>query len=278
LGLLRVFHALGYVAFTTAGTALVIQLTPEGQRGSRLAIFGAAANVAITATPAATTWLLEVAPLWTGFAASAGLAAVAGAMALTIHSPDRASAGNVAVASWRVGRNVLLSMLAAGLFGLVFAAFFLFAPILSERRAVPPGALYTVYGVGIILTRFVAGPWLDRLGVARTLLISLAPIVSGLLLAGFGHDVMVLGLAAFLLAVGGGLFHPALLAHHARLMPDTPGRATAAFYLGFDLGIGLGSWLLGFVLDGFGLTALYLVAAVLALAALPLVRVIARRS
>src|SRR6266496_95304 len=50
---LRLLQALGYVAFTTAGTALVVALTPEAQRGQRLAVFGVAANVAMTVTPAA---------------------------------------------------------------------------------------------------------------------------------------------------------------------------------------------------------------------------------
>ena len=63
LGGLRLFQAAGYVAFTTAGTALVIELTPEGERGRRLAVFGAAANVAITLAPALATGLLELVPL-----------------------------------------------------------------------------------------------------------------------------------------------------------------------------------------------------------------------
>ena len=59
LVLLRLLQAAGYVAFTTAGTALIIQLTPEEEHGRRLAIFGAAANVAIALAPAATTVLLD---------------------------------------------------------------------------------------------------------------------------------------------------------------------------------------------------------------------------
>ncbi|HEY3110105.1 MAG TPA: MFS transporter, partial [Chloroflexota bacterium] len=44
---LRILQATGYVAFTTAGTALIVSLVPPGERGRRLAVFGAAANVAI---------------------------------------------------------------------------------------------------------------------------------------------------------------------------------------------------------------------------------------
>src|SRR5262245_51822877 len=71
---LRVLQATGYVAFTTAGTALIVALVPPGERGRRLAVFGAAANVAITITPAAVAALLEVAPLAAGLLASGAMA------------------------------------------------------------------------------------------------------------------------------------------------------------------------------------------------------------
>src|SRR4051812_36073235 len=67
LGALRLAQAAGYVAFTTAGTALVIELTPEARRGRQMALFGAAANAAITISPAASAALLTLIPLAGGF-------------------------------------------------------------------------------------------------------------------------------------------------------------------------------------------------------------------
>jgi MFS family permease len=268
---LRLLQAAGYVAFTTAGTALIIELTPEAERGRRLAIFGAAANVAITLAPAAATALLLVAPLEAGFWISGLLALVGGALAALISGPRRRQrAVRDLRQGWRFPRRLWLPMTMASLFGAGFAAFFLFAPILSERRDVAPGLLYTVYGIGIIATRIVGSRWLDRVGTGQTLLLSAVLLGSGLGLAAFAATPFWLGLASLLIASGSGLFHPVLIAHHARLLPDEPGQATAGFYLGFDLGIGLGSWLLGIVLDLAGLTWLFLVATLLILATVPL--------
>lgn len=266
LGSLRLLQAAGYVAFTTAGTALIIQLTPEEERGRRLAIFGAAANVAITLAPAAATALLTILPLAAGFWITGLLALAGGALAGLIAAPPRA-AGPVRDwrQGWRFPRVLWLPMVTAGLFGAGFAAFFLFAPILSERRDVPPGLLYTVYGVGIIATRVVGSGWLDRTGTGRTLLLSAVLMAAGLGLAAVGTTPVTLSLASVLVAAGGGLFHPVLIALHSRLLPEAPGQATAGFYLGFDLGIGLGSWLLGAILDVAGLTWLFATAALLIL-------------
>jgi predicted MFS family arabinose efflux permease len=161
-------------------------------------------------------------------------------------------------------------MISAFLFGAGFAAFFLFAPILSERRGMPSGLPYAVYGVGIIATRLTTGRWLDRTGTRTVLLVAAALTIAGLLAAAFAVTPIVLAIAAFLAAAGGGLFHPALIVHHARMLPGAPGRSTAAFYVGFDLGIGLGSWLFGLVLDLSGLTALYVTAAAIIVLTVPL--------
>jgi len=277
LFVLRLLQAAGYVAFTTAGTALIIELTPEHERAQRLAIFGAAANVAITTAPAAATALLAFLPLEYGFWLSGALALVGGVMAAMITAPPRAARPVRRLRdSWRFPRRVWLPMGTAALFGAGFAAFFLFAPILSERRDVPPGLLYTVYGVGIIATRVVSGRWLNRAGTARLLLVAAVLMAIGLVLAAVGLNALVLSIASLFVAVGGGLFHPVLIALHARLLPEQPGQATAGFYLGFDLGIGLGSWLLGAILDVAGLPWLFLAAAVLVILTVPLLPVLTR--
>jgi predicted MFS family arabinose efflux permease len=267
---LCLLQAAGYVAFSTAGVALVVLLTPPDMRGRRLAIFGAAANVAITLAPAATAALLSVAPLATGFWLAAGLALAAGILAAALPGASTMPAVGRPIA-WGFPRQLWLPMLLTGLFGAGFAAFFQFAPILAERRGtIDAGALYTIYGVGIIMCRIFGGGWIDRASFTHILALAAALMGCGLALAAFVASPVLLGLAAFLTAVGGGLFHPTLLAHHAALLPDQPGRASAACYVGMDLGIGLGSWIFGAALQVAGVTGLYGAATVLVLLTLPM--------
>jgi MFS family permease len=267
---LRLLQAAGYVAFSTAGVALVVILTPAKIRGRRLAIFGVAANVAISLAPAATGALLSVAPLAAGFWLAGGLALAAGGLALALPAAPARPAG-APRADWGFPRRLWLPMLLASLFGAGFAAFFQFAPILAERRGtVAAGALYTIYGVGIILSRLVGGAWIDRADLGRVLSLAAALMGAGLATAALATAPALLALAALLVAAGGGLFHPALLAHHAALLPDEPGRAGAACYVGMDLGIGLGSWIFGAALQAGGLAGLYGAATLLVLLVMPL--------
>jgi predicted MFS family arabinose efflux permease len=277
---LRLLQAAGYAAFTTASTALIISLSPLAIRAQRLAIFGAAANVSIALSPALVGLFLRYAPLENAFWLAAALAAFAGAimwLTLSARSTDR-FVPTPAIARLVPPRKLWLPMLATGIGGLGFAAFFQFVPLLADRRGMDGAELlYGVYGASIIATRFLGGRWLNQLSVERVLGIAFGIMSGGLAIAALATAPLLLGLSAVLIATGSGLFHPALLAHHARLLPDEPGRASAACYIGFDLGIGLGSWLLGLALQWGGIGALYgLAAGIVGASALVLTQFIAK--
>ena len=154
-----------------------------------------------------------------------------------------------------------------GAFGVSFGALFAFLPLLAERKELASvGAAYGVCRVSIIATRILTGRLLDRPNRGQVILPAL--LVNAVGLAGFAAAAtMPLLLAnAALMGIGSGIIHPALIANCADRMPDTlRGRATASFYLAFDLGIGLGSLLLGLVLGAVGLTGLYLTASLVSI-------------
>ncbi len=266
LFLLRAAQAAGYVVFTTSGTAAILRMTPPAVRGSRIALFGAAANVAMTLIPAATTAALVGLPREAPFLTAAGFALLAGLLGVSAAGAvGRATAAAVPRLSAALLQRLALPMLSAALAGAGFAAFFQFVPLLAERReGVTAGLLYTVYGVSIIAARLITGRLVDRWSLQRSLAVSAALMTAGLLL--FSRDLGAFApIAAALIAFGSGFSHPVLIAMHARLVPNAPGTATAVFYLGFDLGVGLSSLLYGRLLDLGGLSALYLAAAALTL-------------
>lgn len=292
----RVLQALGYVAVTTSATARITDVTPAAQRASTIAAFGIAANIAMTLTPASVDGLIKANLLGLSGAFILAVFLALGCILLAIRFREakeqpvensepkarlnlratdnsQSAIRNPHSQLWSLPRPLLEPWLAAALMGVGFGAWLQYLPLLTERRGVEPaGLLYAVYGITIIATRVITGPLLDQSYERSLLAVSFVLMTLGLLIFGFTHSFYTYAPATMLIAASGGILHPLLMAMHVRLMPEEMrGRAVATFYLGFDLGNGLGTWLLGFVLDGWGLTALFVGAAISALIGLVLI-------
>lgn len=233
-----------------------------------MALFGSAANVAMTMTPAAVDALLPLLTISGAFWLTGGLALCGGALATQVRQVSPQERQPFAWRKlWSIPPILRLPMLSAGLGGAAFGAFFQFVPLLVERRGgIAAGALYTVYGIGIIVTRLLTGRLQDRGETGVVLQISFLLVAAGLSIFAFAHSWGLL-VAALAVAAGSGIMHPSLIALHVALLPlEQRGRAVAVFYLGFDLGLGLGAWLLALVLQWSNFTTMYLLAAGVSLA------------
>jgi predicted MFS family arabinose efflux permease len=165
-----------------------------------------------------------------------------------------------------IPRPVWLPMLLSAIAGCAFGAFFQFMPLLVERRGdVSAGLLYTAYGIAIIATRLVTGRWIDIAAPHTVLRFAFLASVGGLLLLAGASATPALILAALLIAAGGGTQTPMLIRIHVERTPENArGRAVAWYYLGFDLGMSSGAWLLAPALEWLGISTLFLVAAAVA--------------
>lgn len=269
----RILQALGYVAVSTAATARITDLAPPARQGAALARFGIAANVAMTLTPAAVDAALGTVTPEQVFVAAALTAMFCGMMAFTFGNRVTTADTPHDRRLWVLPPSIRQPWLATVWMGVGFGVWLQFLPLLALRRGVEPaGLLYAVYGVAIILARLVTGPWQDR-GHDRTLLMGGFAFFSlGLGLFAFTASLPSYLLATALVAAGGGILHPLLMALHVRTLPPAlRGRGVSTFYLGFDLGNGMGVWVLGFALQWWGLTALFGLAMVTSIGGLLLV-------
>ncbi len=262
LFVLRLLQASGYVAFTTAATALVSGLVAANHRGNALARYGTAANIAITIVPLVVSSALPIIGTRGAFVATGIAACIAG---LVIWQIIPAQTVTQAAFPWRsmfsFPRVIWPAMATTFCFGVGFGAYFQYLPLLAERRAISPiGPVYVAYGIAIIATRLLSGRYIDGADRRIVLLSASVLTVVGMLLFARADSLPLLMLAAACTASGGGLSHPALIAIHVDRVPER-GKATAAFYLAFDVGIGIGSWLLAGVLHYAGISMLYVAAA-----------------
>lgn len=264
LFVLRILQTIGYIAFTTASNGLVVGLAPANERKSMLTRFGAAANVAMTLTPAAINFLLPWLQLRGALWVSAIFALIGGGLALQIRYEEASPPPiNTRRGLTRPPRQLLLPMILAIVCGIGFGIFLQFLPLLTERRGdLASGPIFAVYGASIVLTRLVSARWMDQ-GDQRTILrIGYLLLGGGLLLFAFGQSWWSFALAAVGIASGAGMQTGLLMNLHVEALPSSArGQAIAFYYLGFDVGIGGGALLLAPVLQLAGVGGLYAAAA-----------------
>ncbi len=219
---LRILQAAGYVAFTTAATSLISDLAPSTRRGAALAIFGAAANVAITLVPAAVSAALTLLTLSGAFLLCAVMALLGGVLVwFAIPAREGERKPFIARSLIKIPAVLRIPMLTTWLFGVGFGVFYQFLPLLAERRGLEPvGLAYTVYGLSIIGTRLLTGRLLDRPDRRQVLPPAALLMALGLFAFAFADTLWLLLAAAALTAAAGGVFHPTLIAIHVDSIPE----------------------------------------------------------
>ncbi|WP_139358617.1 MFS transporter, partial [Bacillus pseudomycoides] len=122
---------------------------------------------------------------------------------------------------------------------------------------------FLVYAVTLTVIRPLAGKISDKHGEGVIIVPALFTLIVALFVLIMTKGFVGLVITAILYGVGFGSAQPALQVAMIRLAPpEKRGVANATFFTAFDLGIGLGSIILGFVSQLMGYQMLFLVCAV----------------
>ncbi|MBC7325845.1 MAG: MFS transporter, partial [Moorella sp. (in: Bacteria)] len=131
------------------------------------------------------------------------------------------------------------------------------------------GLFFTFYAAALMLIRPLAGMVADRRGPGPVLVPGLLAATLAILLLALARNLPVFLVAAVLYGLGFGAAQPTLQAMAvADVAPNRRGAANGTFFSAFDLGIGLGSTLLGAIARGTGFAGMYAVASLFGLAGL----------
>lgn len=281
--LLSAVRGVGFGVLTVTGSAAIAELVEPSQRGSAIGAYGLAVAIPNLVLLPAGPWLAQ--ELGYGFVFAIGAAPLLGivpavALARVLHDPPP-DVGE-AVQAWtgpdqplRTAYRVLLRPMLL-LLGVTLAggAVITFAPQMIDSDLITGLALLAM-GATAALSRWRLGELADRLGPQRFLWPLVLVTVASMALASYsvrGDTSPVL----FLLAAGlvglayGGLQNLTLVVAFDVVARRHYGLASAVWNVGFDLGTGLGSVLVGLIAVQAGFPTGLLVTAAVALLTLPL--------
>lgn len=255
---LRVFHGVGISLFTTGYTALAADLSPADRRGEALGLAGTAGPLTLLFAPA----LGDGVRLAFGFGPAFLLAAVAalGGLGLLAFLPRHSGHAPSSPASRVVSRGLRLqdvpwgAVLGLAACGSAFSALYAFMPAFAvERNQVTAAPFFAAFSLALIGARVFLGAGSDRWGRRAVVLPSLAAMALALWVVATTQNWMWMVAAGLLAGAGQGAARAALEAAAVDGADAARrGWAVNAAWLGFDLGIAVGSVAWGPVAEALG--------------------------
>lgn len=276
--LLRALTGLGWGVSMTATIAMCSDLAPVDRLAKSMGVIGVAGLVANAIGPLLAEELLRRAGPGALYNASVLFLAAALALVLAsreIRRPEEEGGGAAAGGrGMKVLRAVpwVLAVIIAGMpvfHGAIRGAMIYFIAVFGNSVGIARvGTFFLVFSLAAILTRFRLGDVSDRYGRKTVILPAALIIGANLFLIAQVRGLPLLVVTGFVGGIGQGLIFPALSTYIIDFLGrENKGLAISLYNSLFDVGMGIGSPVFGWVSDVAGYRWMYRIAAVLLLVA-----------
>lgn len=253
----RILHGIGWSGCTTAVATLAADIAPQKRRGELIGYAGMASSLGGAIGPIAGFALLHGFSFTGVFLGAASLLVISLALGGTI--PEFTSAHGIQErpAHWLeavIIRETLLPAVTVAFLSFGHGGILTFLPIHALKIGLEnPGIWFSVYAGCLLLSRPIAGPLSDRISRRAVIIPGLFLNLVGMgLLAAAPSPAWLIG-AAVVAGIGTGAAQPALMTVAVdETTPQRRGQSMAQYQCFYDLGIGIGSLLLGALLDFVG--------------------------
>lgn len=254
--IVRLIHGIGWGFATTAAAAAIADIVPPARRGEGMGWYGLATTLAMAVGPILGVWTLESYTFRGVFLLALALS-LASLLAMSVPRLTFQPAQERKRIEIYDASTVPVSIAVAFL-AFAYGAVTTFLPLFAVTIDVNPGVYFLVYALSLTLARPLAGALSDRHGEATVIIPGTALIIGALVVLSTATGIGGVIAAAVLYGIGFGSAQPALQAAILSMVPkERFGVANASFFTAFDLGIALGSTLLGWVADWLGYRALF---------------------
>ncbi|MFB0844477.1 MFS transporter [Paenibacillus oleatilyticus] len=265
--LIRILYGIGFGVSSTAFGTMVSDIIPIRRMGEGMGYFGLSTSLSMSAAPVIGLWLLGSYGFDTLILVSTLLAILIIPLSLLIRSTPSASKQATAPAAVpdtrgtykQVALPCFLNMLLSITYGGLISYLALFG---KEVHIGNVGWFFLCNAGAVLLVRPVAGKIFDKKGHFAVLPPGALMVAVGLVLLSYTSSMTGLLASALCYGIGYGILQPSLQAWTVKqVSPEMRGTANGTFYNSIDLGIALGSLLLGGIASGTSYSMMYLLSA-----------------
>lgn len=277
---IRFIHGIAFGAASTATGTIVAQIIPASRRGEGIGYYSIGAIIAVALGPFVGVFLIQQADFTMIFMVTSILAAGSFAMSFVVSKPVYEAPGQDqadAVKSFQISNFLELKAVPVSIIILVigfsYSGLITFISLYAKEIHLEGAAsfYFLVYAVTVLVSRPFSGRLFDMRGANFVVYPCIFIFAAGMLLFSQASHGLTLLLAGVLIGLGYGNFISCAQALSIKdVLPHRMGLATSTFFMFVDLGFGVGPYLLGSLVPFTGYRGLYLIMAMVILAAIPL--------
>lgn len=276
----RVVHGLAFGMVTVGGNTIVIDITPAARRGEGIGYYGLMNNTAMSIGPMVGLFLHDFYSFNIIFLCALISGTIGFIAACMVKTPPKPPVKHEAIS---LDRFILLKGIPAGislmLLSVPYGMTTTFVAMYAKTIGITlnTGLFFTCMAVGMAVSRLFSGKQVDKGRITQIIALGCVLVCIGFfLLAGCGRLMHInpqLTTALFfaiplLLGVGFGIMFPAFNSLFVNLAPHSQrGTATSTYLTSWDVGIGIGLTLGGYIAQHLSFDMTYLLGACLAVAA-----------
>lgn len=274
LFLVRLLNGFCYGAASSATNTIVTEYIPFSRRGEGINYYGLSTSLAAAIGPFVGMLLLNYTNFYVIIMISVILIALStvGSFFLRVENVELSDEEVKIAKSWKlntfVEKRVALIATIGFIMGLSYSSVLSFLSSYDKVLHLSSAGsfFFVVYALVITVTRPMAGKIFDRYGENSVMLPSYVFLTLGLIMLAFTTSSVELLFAGALVGLGYGTFMSNGQAVSLKLVKNDSSRigvALSTYFIGLDLGLGVGPYILGIVRNIVDFQQMYLVASVL---------------
>lgn len=259
----RLLHGLTFGLVGTALGAMVADSLPPARMGEGIGYFGLTATLSMAVAPMLGLWITGTysyhAMFWTTSTLVVvtllhGIAAKNTAVQRTAPS-----ASFTTIVANLLEKSAILPSIVSFFLTIVYGAVIFFVALYEASLGIGnAGWFFMAMALAMLLFRPVSGYWSDRGGANIVMLIGYVTLFAGIILVCISRSMPVFLAAGVLMGIGFGFCFPILQTIAVRnASAQRRGAATGTYFLAFDIGIGLGGIIWGYVAEATGYKTMF---------------------
>jgi predicted MFS family arabinose efflux permease len=247
----RIFQGIGLALFATASFTLVTRISPEARRGQSIGYFYLAINIAFALAPSFGVAIVNLFDFPVLFLVCTGLSLCSLFITLKL---ERTKIDSLETQSIRnqpfVSREALPSSIISFMGSMIWGALTAFFPLYALSHGVDnPGLFFAALAITLILARSLGGKILDIYAREKVILPCLLAQIIAMSILIFSTTLPMFILVAVIWGMGTAFFYPALVAYVIDLAGPSRGPAIGTYMALSDFGAGMGSVIMGIILQ-----------------------------